>query len=225
MKGNIGKLAVLVIITFIALFLLAACATTSPSPPHALRGQYVGAGQSTCIVAVCGFGADNVPNYASGPSGVWGTGPWSLSTNSHSVVIIFEPDGTGSVSEVIRGVTFNNTSPTVPWPSTGEATDTHKITYTVTPDGTLTIKDVPGTFTAKWISGAMKGQTSVLSGFTNIGHISPDGNVVTFFDSGVHHTFVPPLYACPVPTEPKPEAAMVCTATFTVFKQHDKDHP
>jgi hypothetical protein len=219
MKGNTRKLAVLGIITVIVPFILAACATTSPPVPHALQGQYVGSGVDTCLFAVCGFGDNNVPNYASGPNKVWGTGAWSLSTSSHSIVMTLEPDGTGTVSEDIHAIIFNNTSPTVPWPSTGEATDTHNIAYMVAPDGTFIFRDVPGTFKWQAVSGAMKGQAIVITGISGKGHISPDGKVITFLDTGAPHTFIPPVYMCPVPTEPKPEFATVCNATFTLFKQ------
>ena len=214
MNGNVRKLALLMVI--VAPLLLSACATTSPPAPQALQGQYVGGGTSTCLFAVCGFGADKVPLVPSGPNGGWGSGAWSISDNSHSWVMTLEPDGTGTISESITSVTLNNTSPTVPWPSIGGSKDTQKITYTVAPDGTFTMKDVPGTFKVEPGSG----QPYVLTGFSNIGHISPDGNVITLFDTGMPHTFVPPLYVCPAPLEPKPEAQMSCTATFMVFKQH-----
>jgi hypothetical protein len=222
MKGNTKKLAVFMIITVIALFILAACATTSPPASQAIQGRYVGGGVSTCLFAVCGFGADKVPNVPTGPSGGWGTGAWSLSNNSHSMVMTLEPDGTGTVSESILAVVLNNTSPKIPWPSiTSGSKDTHKITYTVAPDGTFTLKDVPGSFKVEPASGP----PYVLTGFINIGHISPDGKIITMFDTGAPKTFVPPLYVCPVPTEPKSEAGMACTATFILFKQHDKEHP
>jgi hypothetical protein len=218
MKGNIRKLGVFVIIIAIALFILAACATTSPPASKALKGRYVGGGVSTCLLAVCGFGANKVPNVPTGPNGGWGTGAWALSTNSHSWVMTLEPDGTGTISESIRSVILNNTSPTVPWPSiTGESKDTQRITYTVAPDGTFTLKDVPGSFKVEPASGP----PYVLTNFYNIGHVSPDGKVITMNDTGVPHTFVPPLYVCPVPTEPKPEAGMSCTATFILFKEQD----
>ena len=215
MNGNVRKL-VFLMVTVVAPLLLLACATTT-SPPRALQGQYVGAGTSTCLFAVCGFGAGNVPQVPAGPNGGWGTGAWAISNDSHSMVVTFEPDGTGTASESIRSVIFNNTSATVPWPSvTGESKDSMKITYTVAPDGTFTMKDVPGTVKMEPASGP----PSVMKGFDNIGHISPDGNVLTLFDTGVPHTFVPPLYICPAPLEPKPEAQMSCTATFILYKQH-----
>jgi hypothetical protein len=221
MNGNLRNFALLMIITVIAPLLLVACATTSASTPQAIQGQYVGGGVSTCIFAVCGFGDDKVPKVPSGPNGGWGTGAWSISNNSHSMVMTLEPDGTGTVSESMSSVTLNNTSPTVPWPSTGASKDTQRITYAVAPDGTFTMKDVPGTVKVEPASGP----GFVLTGFSNTGHISPDGNVITMFDTGaVPHTFMPPGYWCPVPTEPKSEAQMACTATFILFKQHGKGH-
>jgi hypothetical protein len=147
MKANIKKLAVVVIIAAIAMFTPVAMVSADPTFPQSLQGRYVGGGVSTCIFAACGFDANKVPNVPTGPSGGWGTGAWALVTGSHSWVMTLEPDGTGTISESMRDVILNNTSPTVPWPSiTGEIKDTQKITYTVAPDGTFTLKDVPGTF-------------------------------------------------------------------------------
>ena len=218
MNQNTTKLALLMIVAVLSAIMIAACATTT-SPPHALVGQYVGAGTSTCLFAVCGFGPDNVPQVPAGPNGGWGTGAWSLEANAHLMTMTLEPDGTGLYSEDIRSVIFNGTSPTIPWPSTAETKATHKVTYTVAPDGTFTMKDVEGTFKAEMVSGASKGQSFVMKGFSNTGHVSPDGNVITLSDTGVPHTVVPPLYICPVPMEPKPEAGQVCNATFILFKQ------
>jgi len=219
MKRKTAKFPLLMAITLIAPLLLLACATTT-SPPRTLQGQYVGAGTSTCLFAVCGFGDNNVPGVPAGPNGGWGTGAWSLTTQSHSQVMTFEPDGTGTTSEDIRAIVLNGTSPTIPWPSTGENKATHKFTYTVAPDGTLTYQDVPGTFKGEAVSGANKGMTFVMKNFSNIGHVSPDGNVITLFDTGVVHTFVPAMYFCPVPMEPRPEAGQVCHASFILYKQH-----
>ena len=218
MNGNLRKLASLMV-TIVAPLLLSACATTSTSAPQALQGQYIGGGVSTCLFAVCGFDADNVPKVPSGPNGGWGTGAWSIGSNSHSLVLTLEPDGTGTFSEDIRTVVLNNTSPTVPWPSFGEGKDTHKITYTVAPDGTLTMKDVPGTFRYEPVS-PKANQAMVMTNVSNIGYVSPDGNVITIVDTGVPHTFLPPMYICPVPMEPKPEAQQECTGTFILYKRH-----
>jgi len=218
MNGNVRKLALLMV-TVVAPLLLAACATTSTSAPQALQGQYIGGGVSTCLFAVCGFDADNVPRVPSGPNGGWGTGAWSIGSNSHSFVMTLEQDGTGTVSEDMRTVVLNNTSPTIPWPSFGQGKDTHKITYTVGPDGTFVMKDVPGTF--KWESVSPKaGQAFVFTGVSNIGYVSPDGNVITMVNNGGTMTFLPPMYICPAPMEPKPEAQHECTGTFILYKRH-----
>ena len=124
MNRNTAKVVLLVAIAVIAPLLLFACATTT-APPRTLQGQYVGAGTSTCLFAVCGFGENNVPGLPTGPNGGWGTGAWSLEANAHSMTLTLEPDGTGLYSEDIRSVIFNGTSPTIPWPSTAETKATH----------------------------------------------------------------------------------------------------
>jgi len=212
-----GKLASFMVMVLSAI-MLAACASTGQAP-RSLEGKYVGAGTGTCLFAVCGFGDYNVPQAPVGPTGGWGSGAWSLSNNNHSVVMELKPDGTGTVSEDMYNVVLNNTTRTIPWPSTGEMKTTYQITYTVESDGTFTLKDVPGAFKSEVVSGAMKGLSFVLKGFSNVGHVSPDGNVVTMFDTGTPHTFMPPMYTCPAPIEPKPEAAWVCNEEFTLFKQ------
>ena len=53
MKGNIKRLAVLVIITVIATFVMAA--TVTAGSPIDITGQYAATGSGTCFVAPFGF--------------------------------------------------------------------------------------------------------------------------------------------------------------------------
>jgi hypothetical protein len=213
MKVNYRKLLFLILISIIVPLVISACATTKP---QALRGKYIGGGTSTCLIAYCGLGDDMTPKFPAAPNGGWGSGAWSIGLNSHSMELTLEPDGTGTVSESIRSFILNNARPGYSGPRfPGEAKDTQKITYTVAPDGTFTLKDVPGTVKIEPTTGA----PYVLNGFLNTGRVSSDGNIITMFDTGVKHTFIPPLYICPVPTEPKPEVEQSCTATFILYKQ------
>jgi hypothetical protein len=49
MITNIRKLVVITIITVIVPFMLAACATTSPSTPQGMRGQYASTGEGIIL--------------------------------------------------------------------------------------------------------------------------------------------------------------------------------
>jgi len=57
MKGNIKRLAVLVIITVMATFMMAA--TVTAGSPIDITGQYAATGGGTCLVAFGGFDEDN----------------------------------------------------------------------------------------------------------------------------------------------------------------------
>jgi hypothetical protein len=76
MERNIKKLALLMIITVIALFILAATATAKWPGHHAIRGQYAATGGGTLLTAVCGFGDGYIPIYAAG--GAWGIQTFSI---------------------------------------------------------------------------------------------------------------------------------------------------
>jgi hypothetical protein len=206
----------LVLVVFLMFFICIPYVVADPSFPQSLKGQYRGSGTTTCIAALCGFDKDMVPNVPAGPNGGWGSGAWSVSVNNHLVTINFDFDGTGTYSETHRSTVLNNSGPKVPWPSlTGETKFSHKLNYTIRSDGTVVVKDVPGTFKVELTAGP----PFMAQGFSLAGNISSDGSMMFLADTGVPHTFLPPLYACPVPMEPKVEMGMSCTGTFTLFKQ------
>jgi hypothetical protein len=62
MKGNIRKLALLMIITAVVPLIFAATALPDPPDPITLHGTYAGSGSGISIWAYCGFAADFVPN-------------------------------------------------------------------------------------------------------------------------------------------------------------------
>jgi hypothetical protein len=149
MNGNIGKIALLVAIIVMAPVVLSAGQPTTPPGLEAIQGQYVGGGTTTCVFAACGFDPAQsplkVPRFAAPPGGGWGSGAWSVSTQSHLMVMTLKQDGTGTVSQSIWDVTFNNRNGLEPWPSVkgenkGTSYGTGDITYTVTSDGTLAIE-------------------------------------------------------------------------------------
>ena len=55
MKGNIKRLAVLVIITVMATFMMAATVTARSRNHRFIQGQYAATGSVTCLVAELGF--------------------------------------------------------------------------------------------------------------------------------------------------------------------------
>ena len=81
MKANIKKLALLMIITVIATFILAA--TVTADRPGNLRGQYAATGSSTCLIAVCGFEPKYVTNCNNGDCGI-------VQSSTNETVFTFE---------------------------------------------------------------------------------------------------------------------------------------
>ena len=65
MKGNIKKLAVLVIVPVIALLIMVVMASAGPAIPHGIKGQFAATGISICSTDPGGF-TDNggvlIPN-------------------------------------------------------------------------------------------------------------------------------------------------------------------
>ena len=131
MKGNIKKLALLMIIAVIATFILAA--TVTADPPRNLRGQYAATGSGTALVAICGFGADFEPNAAQFPGVV------VTQTFNNEAVFTFRKNGTGTVTGITHVVSLNFTSQAWPYTSAGSHTFYWEFTYVVAHDGSVTL--------------------------------------------------------------------------------------
>jgi len=181
MKGDINKLTVLMIITVMALFIMAGLASAGSSGHHAIRGQYAYTGETTCLVSPSGFNTNLQPNAG------WGI----IQTYSREGKVTFELNGTGSADLFSRVVALPYTIPNVGSfpPSAGTQEVTYDFTYTLTNDGTITITVVPGTFISTWITGPSKPASYLVEGVLTDGvitpiswdnAITPDGKTITF---------------------------------------------
>ena len=197
-------------ITVIGTFILAATVPADQPVPHALRGQYAATGSATHLAAICGFGPNYIPNGAA-------QGAWAVQAVSIQAVYTFEPDGTGTVSELHRVVSDYSIASTqtglTPW--AGNRTGSFSFTYTVEQDGKIVITADPVTFIATWISGPNTGQISQISPLTFEGTISPDGKTI-ILNSGLPEvaTITPRI----IPTCPPPKlignTSLVLMATW-----------
>ena len=99
MNRNIRNLVVIVTITVIALFILTACATISPSAPQGIRGQYAGIGQGMALMAPFGFKPNSTTACIDTPQGP--ACPSVYQTSSGEGVFSFDKDGTGSLTSLV----------------------------------------------------------------------------------------------------------------------------
>jgi hypothetical protein len=131
------------------LFILVVASTTASATAFAhdharLRGTYAMTGASDCIQNSASIGFD--PNFLP-------KGPVVFFATTVDGVMVFRADGTGTV---------NNRSFTV---DVGEGTtsDTsYQFTYTIDPDGKLSVKAVPGTYSSTTLTGPNAGLTQVV---------------------------------------------------------------
>lgn len=216
MKDNIKKLTLLMIITVIATFILAA--TVMADPPGHLRGQYAATGSSTCLIAVCGFEPNYVTNCNKGDCGI-------VQSSTSESVFTFEPDGTGMVSGTQQSVI--NWNPAFPSPYTGIQTIYWKFNYYLGRDGTINITEQPGTFISTWVSGPSAPNAYTINGLTRTGHISPDGKTIVLTVGTaagglpVVMTLSPNIVACPPPPTTLGSPQMICTGTAVLTWQHE----
>ena len=148
MKGNIRRLAVLVIIAAIAMFTVAA--TASADGHHwkkTIEGEYAFTGVGSCLIAIQGFNTSLQP--IGGP-----TGPWLESSVTYEGVATFNKDGTGSVTAVLHGLDTLYSQALGAPPDAGSANLSHGFTYTVAADsGKITLTYVKGTYELDWTAG------------------------------------------------------------------------
>ena len=216
MNTNIRKLVVITIITVIVPFMLAACATTSPSAPQGIKGQYAFAGGGTGLIAPLGFEAKLTPK---GPPGAY-----IYQTFSSQGVYIFKGDGTGSFNGLSHfatlPMTIPNPNPPPPTITLSSSAGSGKVTflfhYTVTNDRKITIKADPGTYKTEWKSGPNAGNTSHIDGMERTGFISPDGKTITLVGGAPSvMSFVPPFGNMP------PTTQLILHSNAVLFYQHD----
>jgi hypothetical protein len=175
MKGNIKKLAVLVIIAAIAMFTVAATASADEHHRNkAIEGKYAYTTTGSCLVAVQGFNASLQPNGGA-------TGPWFTSTCTYDGVYTFNKDGTGSVTAILRAQTLYGQGLGAP-PDAGSANASFNFNYTVTDSGKITFTMVKGSFEADWTDGPNAPPSPNSKLYVNVpqpwyGVLSPDGKI------------------------------------------------
>jgi hypothetical protein len=154
MKRNIKKLAVLVIITVIAPFIMAVMASAGPTFPQSLQGQYAVTSAGTVLMAPLGFDKNLNPTNAL-------EGAWIFQTFNGGGVYTFNLDGTGRAEIQMRGFLFPFTMPNpkpppptvnIP-PGVGASSVVFSFHYTITDDGKIIITADPGTYVNTPITG------------------------------------------------------------------------
>jgi hypothetical protein len=133
------------------LLLLVVAGTTASAAAFAddharLHGTYAVTGASSCIQtsASIGFNSNFTPNGASG-----------FFSPTDEAVRVFHADGTGMVS----GRSISIAAPPFAGASSGDFS--YQFTYTIGPDGKLSLTLVPGTYKETILTGPRAGQTEV----------------------------------------------------------------
>jgi len=212
MKGNIRKLSLLMVITVIALFIMAVMASADPAFPRALQGQYAVTGAGTVLFAPLGFTTNLTPKDAA-------EGNWIFQTFNTCGVYTFNLDGTGRAEIQARGFTFPFTAPNpnpppprVPFPpGVGASSIVFSCHYTITDDGKITITADPGTYVMTPTTGPPSPPFR-WDGLKISGFISGDGKMIVA-NSGAPDimTIVPPVGPYPPTSQIVSNASIVMT--------------
>ena len=174
MKGNIKKLALVVIIAVIPMLIAVATASAAGETIH---GKYAIAGYNISLVAILGF---NDSLQANGGAG----GPWFLASSTWSGVLTFNKDGTGSFTGIFGGLTVYSSA--IGAPPDGVAGNlSWGFTYTID-NGNITFTYVKGTLEEDFTSGPNAPPSPNSKGYINItqpwdGVISSDGKIIALF--------------------------------------------
>ena len=173
MKGNIKKLAALVIVTVMVPFIIADMASAWPPAwpsghQAAIQGQYAATGGGVVLLAPFGFNSNLTPINNVG----------IINWTSREGVFTFKHHGTGSATLLDRTVTlpYQGAGP-VP-PNAGSWVDSFDFHYIVTDDGKITITPDSGTYTSEWKTGSSSGIHNI-EGASFEGTITPDGKTIT----------------------------------------------
>ena len=182
MKGNIKKLAVLVIITVIAPLTMTVMASAGPPFPQSLQGQYAVTSAGTALIAPLGFDKNLIPTNAT-------QGAWILQTVNNLGVYTFDRDGTGRAEIQSRFFVFPftmpNPNPNLPPstinipPSVGASSVAFSFHYTITDDGKITITADPGTYVITATTGPPSPPLH-MNGLKTSGYITNDGKMIVF---------------------------------------------
>ena len=209
MKANIKKLVLLMIITVIATFMMAATVTADPPGHRSIQGVYAATGSGTCFVAPFGFNGNLVPNPA--PDG---TGAYMLMTFTMEGVFTFYRDGTGHIERPHCPVVIVYPPPFVPYPSAGDSKDSSDFTYEVERGGKITLTQVPGSHSGEFTDGPLDGYTYQNENRNWWGKVSPDGKTIVL-NSGL-----PDIITSPPPSV----EGLICNGSAVLIWQHDIHH-
>jgi hypothetical protein len=162
-----------------------------------LRGTFALTGTSYCIQDSASIGFN--PNFSP-------KGPVASFSNTIEGIMVFHADGTGTV---------NNRSFAV---DIGEGTtsdSSYQFTYTIDPDGKLSVKAVPGTFNSTTLTGPNAGLTQVVDVPDASGFIGEGARAITL--------------AQPTPTVQMvtrsngAQFARICNGSTIAFRTSDDD--
>jgi hypothetical protein len=167
MKGNAKRLAVLVIITIIATFMMADTVTAEWRKHRFIQGVYAATGSGTCLAALYGLNPDLTPKAV--PDVIPEGAPpfaYQLLTCTTEGVYTFHPNGKGhavrpsnpciihdgregGIPGVPPGIPFNPPFA----PAAADSKDKFRFTYEVKRDGSITLTQVPGSHRGSFVSG------------------------------------------------------------------------
>jgi hypothetical protein len=163
-----------------------------------LHGSYAMTGVSDCIQnsASIGFTPNFLPK-----------GPVASFSTTVNGVMVFRADGTGTV---------NHRSFTV---DVGEGTTSdisYQISYTIDPDGNLSVKAVPGTYSSTTLTGPNAGLTQVVDVPDTIGFIGEGARVIVL---------APPVPSILTVTRSNgTQFARICDGSLIATRISDDDH-
>jgi hypothetical protein len=163
MKGNIKKLAVILMIAAMAIFMAMATASAWWPFRNAISGEYAVTGKNSCLAA---FPPGFDPKTLQAPE----NGYTDISAESWEGVYKFKSNGTGTMDIVNHDVGAN--------PGAGGSMSIHwDFHYTVEDGGKITFTLDFGSYIGKWLTGPQAGQEAFLDTDDSWnGVISPDGN-------------------------------------------------
>jgi len=213
MKRNIRNLIAIVIITIIVPFMLAACATTSPSVPQGVRGQYAGIGQGMTLMAPFGFKPNSTASCTDTPQGP--VCPSVIQTSSGEGVYSFGKDGTGSLTSLISIITesFRGPSGIVP-ASAGIQKISIKFHYSITDGDKITITADP--YSVEFISGPSAKKIYNMKGWVRKGIIALGGKMIMLTGSVADVVSFTQTYA-----DIPPATQIISNGTNILIWQHD----
>ncbi len=168
MKGNIMKLAVIVMTAAIAMFTAVSMAPADDNKWKAIGGEYAMTASGACLFSSGGFNPNDTPIGTSWGGSSMATGIWT-----------FKRDGTGTVKGTQFGLTLPPANPGYSNPSAASAGFSFDFTYKVTDDGMITVEKV-GLYKATYLTGPLKDWTFTISSSGDFfGNVSADHKTIT----------------------------------------------